>query len=70
MICENCGRPHEREGRTLCFGCHVRGVSLNLRGGAVVGNNGWNISRTDWIRENMGVDSEKQLAKRTDIERV
>lgn len=70
MECSNCGAWHEREGKTLCFRCHVRSVSLNLRGGAVVGNKGWNISKTDWLREHMGTDSEKQLAKRQDVERA
>lgn len=70
MICENCGSEHDREGRDLCFRCHVRSVSLNLRGGAIVGNKGWNTTKSEWLRENMGADSEKQLAKRKDIERV
>lgn len=70
MICENCGSEHDREGRDLCFRCHVKGVSLSLRGGAIVGNKGWNMTKTDWLRENMGVESEKQLTKRQDIEKV
>lgn len=70
MICENCGSEHDREGRDLCFRCHVKGISLTLRGGAIVGRKGWNMTKGEWLREHMNADSEKELAKRKDIERV
>jgi len=70
MICDNCGSYHDREGRTLCFRCHVKGVGFGFRGGAVLGRGGWNTTRSEWLKENLNADSEKQLAKRQDVERA
>jgi len=70
MICTDCGAKDAQEGRTTCFRCRVSGVGFAFRGGAVIGRGGWNMTKGDWLREHMGTDSEKQLAKREGIERV
>lgn len=70
MICTDCGVKPAQEGRDTCFRCRVKGVGFKLQGGAINGNSGWNMTKGDWLRENMGVDSEKQLTKRQDIEKV
>lgn len=67
--CTNCSTEHQRDG-DLCFRCHVKGISFSLRGGAILGNKGWNTTKGEWLREHVGADSEKQLAKRSDIEKV
>jgi hypothetical protein len=70
VICSDCGVKPAEEGRTTCFRCRVATVGYGWRGGAVVGRNGWNITKSEWLSQNIGSESEKQLAKRTDIERV
>lgn len=70
MICKNCGSEHDRGEGQLCFRCHVKGISFTFRGGAIKGKRGFHMTQGDWLREHMEVDSEKQLAKRTDIEKV
>ena len=70
MLCAECGEKPAQEGRTTCFRCRVSGVGFAFRGGAIVGRKGWNVTKGDFLREHIGSDSEKQLAKRTDVERV
>jgi hypothetical protein len=70
MLCSDCGEKPAQEGRSTCFRCRVSGVGFSFRGGAVIGRKGWNTTKTEWLSEHIGTDSEKQLAKRTDVERV
>lgn len=70
MICSDCGNKPAEEGRTTCFRCRIAGVGFSFRGGAIIGRKGWNTTKTEWLSEHVGADSEKQLAKRTDVERV
>lgn len=53
-----------------CYRHRIMSVGVTLRGGAIVGRNGWNTSKRDWLESNMGVSSEKQLSGRKDIERA
>lgn len=70
MICKDCGVKPAQEGRDTCFKCRVSGTGFILRGGAVLGRKGWNTTKSDWLKEHVGAESEKQLAKRQDVERV
>ena len=70
MICSDCGEKPAQEGRSVCFHCRVSSIGYNWRGGAVVGRKGWNTSKSQWLSEHMGTGSEKELAKRKDVERA
>jgi hypothetical protein len=65
---DGCDKPIDRDG--VCFLHRVKGVGFSFRGGAVIGRNGWNMTKSEFLRENLGAESEKQLAKRADIEKV
>ncbi len=71
MRCQQpgCTNPAE-DGRDECFRHRVLGVGFSFRGGAVLGRRGWNTTKNEWLSEHVGADSEKQLAKRTDVERA
>ena len=70
MICSDCGDKPAEEGRTTCFRCRVNGVGFAFRGGGVIGRGAWNTTRREWLSEHTGAESEKQLAKNPNIERV
>lgn len=71
MVCEHDGCDNTAEyGKTECFKHRVSGVGFSFRGGAIVGRKGWNTTKSEWMKEHLGADSEKQLAKRTDVEKV
>lgn len=71
MYCEHEGCPNRAEdGKRECFRHRVLGVGFAFRGGAIVGRKGWNTTKTEFLREHVGAESEKQLAKRTDVERA
>lgn len=67
--CADCGGV-VADGREHCFKCRIRSVGFRLQGGAKTGSSSFHTTKGDWLREHMGTDSEKQLAKRTDIERA
>lgn len=64
MICSECGAEHDREGRDVCFRCHVRGIRFGFRGSAQPGRKGWNRTATEWKLENFGTSDDRELAKR------
>jgi hypothetical protein len=64
VICDNCQRDHDREGRDLCFRCHVQGIRFAFKGSAVPGRTGWNRTANEWKQEHFGTTSDKELAKR------
>lgn len=69
MICQHdgCGNIAET-GKVECFRHRVMSVGFSWRGGAIVGRDGWNTTKGDFLREHVGVDSEKEIARtRPDI---
>lgn len=64
MICENCGSEHDREGRDLCFRCHVQGIRFAFKGSVMPGRKGWNRTANEWRQEHLGTTDERELAKR------
>lgn len=69
MIRCGCGKPVE-SGRAECFRCRVSTVGFTFNGGALQGRAGFKaMTRTDFLREHLRVDSEKELAKRPGVER-
>ncbi len=64
-----CGKPSE-PGRDECFLCRVRGVGFAFRGGALQGHSGWHMTKNEYLKEHLRVDSEKELAKRPNVERA
>lgn len=64
-----CGKPVE-PGRDECFRCRVSGVGFAFRGGALVGQGGWHMTKGEWLREHVGTDNERELARRPNIERA
>lgn len=64
-----CGKQVER-GRDECFRCRVSGIGFAFRGGAREGRGSWHGTKGEWLRRNLGTDNERELARRTDIERV
>lgn len=66
---DGCHKPVDRDG--VCFRHRVASVGITLRGGAIVGNRGWNITKGDYMREHYGVTHDKELLReRKDIERA
>lgn len=65
-----CGKPVEI-GRTECFRCRVSSIGFTFNGGALQGRAGFKAkTKNEWLKEHLGVDSEKQLAReRPDVER-
>ena len=63
-----CDKPVDRDG--LCFRCRVKGVGVTFRGGALMGRGGWNKTYREHMEEHYGVSSGKEMAKRTDVEKV
>jgi len=59
--------PHDE-----CYRHRVLTVGITLRGGAVRGKSGWNMTKNDWLREHMDADSEKDLLRqnRQDVDRA
>lgn len=72
MICKLCDDREAQEGRDLCFKCKIHSgpPSFTLRGGAVLGKSGFHTTKTDWLKEHMGASSEKELSKRSNVERA
>lgn len=68
MLCR-CGKPVE-PGRDECFRCRVSTVGFAFQGGALNGHSGFHRTKGEWLREHLGTDNERELARRTDIERV
>lgn len=64
-----CGKPVE-PGRDECFRCRVSGIGFSFRGGALVGRSGFHKTKGEHLRQHLGTDNERELARRTDIERV
>ena len=64
MICNHCGSEHGREGRDLCFRCHVQGIRFTFQGSAMPGRKGWNRTANEWKMESLGTTSDKELAQR------
>jgi len=64
-----CGKPTEL-GRDECFRCRVSGVGFAFRGGALVGHGGWHMTKGEFLKEHLRVDSERELAKRPNVERA
>ena len=62
--CANCGSEHDREGRDLCFRCHVQGIRFAFQSSGGNGRKGWNRTANEWKLENFGTTSDKELAKR------
>lgn len=64
MICQHDGCGNVAEvGKTECFRHRVASVGFSWRGGAVVGRDGWNMTKGDFLREHVGVDTEKEIVK-------
>ena len=64
-----CGKTAE-SGRAECFRCRVSTVGFTFNGGALQGRAGFKaMTKGEWLREHLRVDSEKELAKRPDVER-
>jgi hypothetical protein len=57
--------PHDE-----CYRHRIMSVGITLRGGAIVGNNGFHRTKSEWLQENMGVSYEKELVGRKDIDKV
>lgn len=65
-----CGKPVE-PGRDECFHCRVSSVGFTFNGGALQGRAGFKaMTKGEFLKEHLRVDSEKELAKRTDVERA
>lgn len=64
---DGCDKPIDRDG--VCFLHRVKGVGFSFRGGAVIGRNGWNTTRSEWLQENVG-GTERELAKNPNVEKV
>ena len=64
MICPSCGTEHDAIHRQECFRCHVRGVSFGFKGSVMPGRQGWNRTASEWKREHLGTDDDRELAKR------
>jgi len=64
-----CGKTVE-PGRLECFRCRVSSVGFTWRGGALEGRRGFNhMTRGEFLKEHLGVDSEKELARNPNISR-
>lgn len=71
MICKHEGCANTVEcGKDECYRHRISGVGFSFRGGGVIGRNAWNTTRREWLSEHTGAESEKQLAKNPNIERV
>lgn len=74
MLCHHEGCRNRAEdpdaGRHECFKHRVSGVAFQLRGGAVLGKSGFHTTKSEWLKEHLGTSSEKELAKRGNIERA
>lgn len=64
MNCSSCGVAHDRDGRDLCFRCHVKGIRFGFQGSASPGRKGWNRTAREWKQEHFGTSDDKELAKR------
>ena len=64
-----CGKQAE-SGHDECFRCRVRGVGFAFRGGALVGHGGWHKTKGEYLREHLGTDNERELARSPKIERA
>jgi hypothetical protein len=65
-----CGKQAE-PGRDECFRCRVASIGFTWRGGALQGRAGFKaMTKGEYLKEHLRVDSEKELAKRTDVERA
>ena len=65
-----CGKTTE-PGRDECFHCRVSSVGFTFNGGALQGRAGFKaMTKGEFLKEHLRVDSEKELAKRTDVERA
>lgn len=65
-----CGKTAE-PGRDECFHCRVSSVGFTFNGGALQGRAGFKaMTKNEFLKEHLRVDSEKELAKRNDVERA
>lgn len=65
-----CGRTAEA-GREECFRCRVSSIGFTFNGGALQGRAGFKaMTKGEFLKEHLRVDSERELAKRTDVERA
>lgn len=70
MIPCACGKTAEA-GRDQCFRCRVSSIGFTFNGGALQGRAGFKaMTRGDFLREHLRVDSEKELARRPNVERA
>jgi hypothetical protein len=63
----DCVKPIDRDG--LCFLHRVKGVGFSFRGGAIIGRNGWNTTRREFLQEHVG-GTERELANNPSVEKV
>lgn len=65
-----CGKTAE-VGRDECFHCRVSSVGFTFNGGALQGRAGFKaMTKHEFLKEHLRVDSEKELARRGDVERA
>jgi hypothetical protein len=48
----------------------VSGIGFTFRGGALLGRTGFHRTKAEYLKEHLRVDSEKELAKRSNVERA
>ena len=65
MLCRhpNCGNFAE-SGKDECFKHRVASVGFTLKGSAMNGSSNWNRTASEWKREHLGTDDDRELAKR------
>lgn len=64
-----CGKTAE-PGRTECFRCRVSSVGFTFNGGALQGRAGFKaMTKGEWMREHLGTDNERELARNPNIDR-
>lgn len=65
MTCSEPGCEKQRDGEhDVCFRHRVMSVGVKWNGGARLGRRSWNQSKKDFMLENFGTTSEKELAAR------
>jgi len=66
-----CGRGNlVPDGKDECFRCSVLGVGFTFRGGALTSGDGFHMTKQDFLREHLGAETEKQLLKNPNVEKV
>jgi hypothetical protein len=56
-------------GKDECYRHRLLSVGVTWRGGARLGKSSWNVSRGDWMRENLGTTDDRVVG-RQGIERA